>query len=202
MADIEVSIAGACIWIYHPLLTESEITSISSGTIPSSVAGALIPLDSAEESEITLSRELDFQEIATLRRGIIDNKIKKNSYKLKVNIAGVRDTGTDKIGNTIKLIQTLMAYEASGTSLKGVNMAGVSQRDNAIALFVQKMTDTNRLADSPDFTSDLAVFPLCVNDSGFDEIYSGENKGLEVEYKCLFDSSGNAYYRRNDWTVV
>ncbi len=202
MSNVEVNIAGACIWIYPDSLTENDISDLSSGTIPAALSSGLIALDSAEEAEVTLTREIDFQEIATLRRGTIDNKIKKNTYILKVNVAGVRDTGTDKIGNTIELIQTLLPSEKDGTTLKGKNMAGESQRDKAICIFVQKMSDVNKLSDTPDYSLDLAVFPLCVNDNGFDEIYSGENKGLEIEYKCLFDDNGNAYYRNSSWTTA
>ncbi len=201
MSNVEVNIAGACLWIYPGTLSEDDLLDISSGIIPNSVSSGLVTLDSAEEAEVTLTREFDFQEIATLRRGSIDNKIKKNTYKLKVNVAGVRDTNTDKIGNTIKLIQTLLPYEKDGDTLKGKNMAGESQREKAVSIIVQKMSTDNKLSSTPDYSADMAVFPLCVNDNGFDEVYSGENKGLEIEYKLLFDSLGNAYYRNSTWSV-
>ena len=202
MADIEVNIAGACLWVYPDNLTETELQSISTGTIPAAVSSGLVVLDSAEEAEVTLTRDLELQEIATLRRGAVDNKIKKNSYKLKINVTGIRDTGTDKIGNTIKLLQTLLPGEADGDTLKGKNLAGESMRDNAVCVFVQKIDAQNKLSDTPVYTKDLSIFPLCVNDSGFDEVFSGENKGLEIEYKCLFDGEGHAYYRQNSWTVA
>ncbi len=51
MADIEVNIGGACLWLYNSPLSEEELTKISNGTIPTSVSSGLIVLDSAEEAE-------------------------------------------------------------------------------------------------------------------------------------------------------